>query len=152
MNKTAILTLIVLGAAFGLIIWGNRQSGGEQDITKICIQHQNLRLHIHPRLKIIIKGQEQLIPANVGIASPSCFRPIHTHDGSGTLHIEFPKARDVRLGEFFLVWEKRFNSNQIFDYQNGAEGQLKMFVNGQENTEFENYIIKDLDEILIIYE
>jgi len=152
MNKTIVWVLVVLAAAFGFIIWGNRQSGGEQDITKMCIQHQNLRMHIHSHLKIVIKGEEQPIPENVGIVSPVCFRPIHTHDGSGTLHIEFPKVRDVRLGEFFTVWEKQFNSNQIFDFQNGPEGQVKMLVNGRENAEFENYIMKDLDQIIIRYD
>lgn len=154
MNKTVLIVLVILGIAFGLIFWGNRQAGsGEQDITKICVQHQGgIRMHIHPQLKIIIKGQEQIIPQGLGIVSPTCMRPIHIHDISGTLHLEFPKPRDVRLAEFFLIWNKPFNSDQIFDFTNGPDGQVKMFVNGQENTEFENYIMKDLDQILIIYE
>lgn len=153
MNKTVVLILVILGAAFGLIFWGNRQpESGVEDITQMCIQHQNLRLHIHPHLKIVIKGEEEPIPANIGIVSPSCFRPIHTHDASGTLHLELPRPREVKLGEFFLIWGRQFNSNQIFDHQNGAEGRVKMFINGQENTEFENYIMKDLDQILIMYE
>lgn len=153
MSKTVISILVVLGVAFIFIFLGNRQpQSEEQDITKMCIQHQNLRMHIHPQLKIIIKGQEEIIPSNIGIVSPICFRPIHTHDASGALHVEFPRPRDVKLGEFFLIWGKQFNSNQIFDFQNGPEGQVKMLVNGQENTEFENYIMKDLDQILITYE
>lgn len=153
MNKNIILILVISGIAFIFIFLGNRQSGSiGQNITKMCIQHQNLRLHIHSHLKIIIKGQEQIIPSNIGIVSPSCFRPIHTHDAGGTLHIEFPNIRDVRLAEFFLIWGKQFNSNQIFEFTGGPENQVKMFVNGQENTEFENYIMKDLDQIEIKYE
>lgn len=151
MIKTVIWIVVVLGAAFGFIFLGNRQADS-QDITKICIQHRNLRMHIHPHLKIVIKGEEEAIPANIGIPSPTCFRPIHTHDDSGTLHIEFPNPRDVRLGEFFLIWGKQFNSNQIFEFTNGPEGKVRMRVNGKENTEFENYIMKDLDQIEIIYE
>ncbi len=153
MNKSIIWILVIVGAALGFIFLGNRQGGNsDQDITKMCIQHQNLSMHIHPRLKIIIKGEERAIPANTGIVSPSCFRPIHIHDDSGTLHLEFPKPRDVRLGEFFLIWGKQFNSNQIFDFKNGPEGKVRVTVNGRENTEFENYIMKDLDQIEIIYE
>lgn len=154
MNKTLILILVVLVIAFGFIFLGNRQSGSnEQDITKICVQHQgSIRMHIHPRLKIVIKNKEEVIPANIGIVSPTCMRPIHTHDASGTLHLEFPKPRDVRLAEFFTIWGKPFNSNQILEFTNGPEGQVKMLVNGQENTEFENYIMKDLDRIEIRYE
>ena len=154
MSKTVTSILVVLGVAFGLIFWGNRQSAnqtGDQDITGMCVQHQSISMHIHPHLKIVIKGQEQPIPADIGITL-GCMRPIHTHDATGTLHLEFPNVRDVRLAEFFSIWGKQFSSNQIFDFQNGPEGQVKMLVNGQENMEFENYIMKDLDQIEIIYE
>ena len=155
MNRTVISFLVVLSVAFGFIFWGNRQKENQaenQDITQMCVQHQGVGIHIHPHLKIVIKGEEEAIPVNIGIVSPVCMRPIHTHDANGTLHVEFPKPRDVRLTEFFLIWGKQFNSNQIFDFQNGPEGQVKMFINGQENMEFENYIMKDLDQILIMYE
>ncbi len=55
----------------------------------------------------------QVIPANVGLGS-NCIRPIHTHDGSGTLHVETDQNRDYTLADFFLIWGKVFNSSGIF--------------------------------------
>jgi len=59
---------------------------------------------------------------------------------------------DLRLGRFFEIWGKRFNKNCIFDKCSGPEGQLKMFVNGELNYEFENYMMKDGDKIEIIFD
>lgn len=62
------------------------------------------------------------------------------------------KKDDIRLGRFFEVWGKKFIKDCIFDQCNSQEGKLKMFVNGIENFEFENYIMRDRDRIEIIFE
>lgn len=142
--------ILIIAGGIGAAFWYLNRPVNYSDPLGMCIQHQNLQMHIHPRLSIKTKGQEQDIPANIGI-SPTCMRPIHTHDASGTLHLEFPIKRGVKLGEFFKIWEKEFSSEKILDKQNGPEGQVKMLVNGQPNTEFENYIMKDKDQIEIIF-
>ncbi|MDP2647970.1 MAG: hypothetical protein Q8P35_01880 [Candidatus Yanofskybacteria bacterium] len=121
------------------------------DPLAICIQHQNLAMHIHPQLSVVIKGEKQVIPAEVGI-SAVCMRPLHTHDDTGTIHVEFPRQYSATVGDFFKIWEKQFNNTCIFDRCNGSEGTVKMLVNGAENTEFEHYVMKDLDNIEIRYE
>lgn len=55
----------------------------------------------------------QLIPANVGL-SANCNRPIHTHDTSGTLHVETDVNRNYTLQDFFLIWGKSLNTSGIF--------------------------------------
>ena len=35
---------------------------------------------------------------------PGCTYQIHTHDGSGRIHIEAPAAVNYNLGNFFHVW------------------------------------------------
>lgn len=110
-------------------------------------------LHWHPTLTIIIKGEEQEIPKNIGIGA--VHEPIHTHDSTGTIHMEMQGVitkDDTKLGRFFKIWGKRFNSNCIFDNCNGQGGKVKMFVNGKENKDFENYLMKDKDKIEIKYE
>ena len=141
----AILFLIAWGL-FALI----KNSGSTDNIpvTEInIVSHSNIASHIHSNLKIIVNGQNQLIPANIGIF-PGIMRPLHTHDSSGKIHIEGPFKRDFTLGEFFQVWEKTFNSTCIFD-NCVDKGILKMYVNGNENNEFNNYIFKDGKNILI---
>ena len=102
-----------------------------------------------PTLNIEIKGIPQIIPTNIGISG--AHYPIHTHDSTGTLHYENqqPTFENMRLGYFFKIWGKKFSSICIFDYCNGNDGSIKMFVNGKENLDFENYIPKDKDEIRI---
>lgn len=81
---------------------------------------------------------------------------IHTHDASGQLHWEVmqgPVTKDeILLGDFFGIWGKTFNKDCIFDSCNSSSGTVKMFVNGKENTDFENYQVKDKDNIEIRYE
>lgn len=123
-------------------------------------------IHWHPELSIVIKGQKQAIPANIGIGmqyagykyydSMMMMTNIHTHDASGQLHWEVmqgPVTKDeVLLGDFFGIWGKTFSKDCIFDSCNGQGGTVKLFVNGKENTEFENYQVRDKDKIEIRYE
>lgn len=123
-------------------------------------------IHWHPELTIVIKGQKQEVSANIGIgpqnSTSKWYDPmmqmtdIHTHDNSGTLHWEVMagpvKRGHVKLGAFFEIWGKPFSKNQIFDNKSGNGGMVKMTVNGQPNTDFENYIVKDKDKIEISYE
>lgn len=110
-------------------------------------------LHWHPELAIYIKGQKQEIPADIGIGA--IHKPIHTHDSTGTIHMEMEglvTKEDSKLSKFFEIWDKTFNSSCILEFCNGSEGTVKMTVNGQENKDYENYLMKDKDKIEIRYE
>ncbi len=122
-------------------------------------------IHWHPKLKIIIKGEEQEIPVNIGISigqnidneiSGMRMSPIHTHEDDGTIHMEndkpYAKPETLTLGYLFKVWGKKFNSTCIFEYCNGPTGNIKMLVNGKENDRFDLYYMKDGDQIEIRYE
>ncbi len=110
-------------------------------------------IHWHPELEIFIKGQKQEIPANIGLGITE--NPIHTHDATGILHLEFGGVvtkENIKLGNFFKVWEKIFNKDCVFTYCNGPDGKLKMTVNGKESDKFENYEMRDKDKIEIRYQ
>ena len=62
------------------------------------------------------------------------------------------KKDDIKLGKFFDIWGKTFNKACIFDKCSGSDGQVNMLVNGELNSEFENYTMKDGDKIEIIFE
>ena len=147
--RKKFLTRIFIGtggaALLALVIWFlvTLPPASERDILSMCVAHGRVGMHIHPEISIFIKGSQQLIPANIGVI-PSCMRPVHTHDETGVIHLEFPAYREVKLGEFFRVWGKPFNQNW--------EGKVKMAVNGKDNFDFENYIMRDLDKIEIYYE
>ena len=102
-------------------------------------------LHWHPELAIFVKGGEkQEIPANLGIGT--VHNPMHTHDSSGVIHLEFQgvvRKDNLKLGRFFEVWGKDFMELGV---------TVKMTVNGEEDTELQNYIMKDGDKIELRYE
>lgn len=102
--------------------------------------------HWHPELTIYVKGEKQEFPSNIGIGA--VHQPIHTHDDSnqGIVHMEFQgmaRKENATLGQFFKNWGKDINSF-------GAN--MKMTVNGEENTEYENYVMRDKDKIELRYE
>ena len=147
--RKKFLTRILVGAlgatALALVIWylATLPPVSERDVLSMCVQHGRISMHIHPQIAIFINGKSELIPSNIGI-SPSCMRPIHTHDETGVVHLEFPGYREVKLGEFFRVWDKPFNQNW--------KGNIKMKVNDKDNSDFENYLMRDGDKIEIRYE
>jgi len=108
-------------------------------------------IHWHPTLTVIMKGARQTIPANLG-GTAGRHLPIHTHDTSGTLHVENsrPTPETVTLGYFFdKIWRKTFNSNCILDACNGPDGSLIFTVNGEPNFKFDKYVLKDRDNVVI---
>ncbi len=101
-------------------------------------------LHWHPQLTIYVKGEKVDIPQNVGLGA--VHQPMHTHEDLPLIHLEFPsvvRKQDLTLGQFFKIWGKDMRSF-------GTD--MKMMVNGKENTEFENYRMSDGDKIELRYE
>ena len=164
----AIAVLLVAG------IWTAVSLGGSDGEKQFSVDGINLDevpkgpIHWHPVVKIIIKGENVIIP-NIGSSGashgPGIFHePIHTHDKTGTLHMEIsgPTPETVILGFFFhKVWKKTFNSTCISDLRNlqsdeilcnGPEGNLTMTVNGRPNYQFDKYIGKNLDDIRLTFE
>ena len=143
--KTAAIILIIAGLGFGIFkFFTAAPSTGSSsvDVLKTCVNHTGgASMHIHPRLSIKKNGVEEEIPKDIGV-SLFCMKPIHTHDDSGTLHVEFPRQNDFTLGDFFTIWEKPFPKSTTF----------LMTQDGIVNTEFENLILRDGALIEISYE
>ncbi|MEX2008510.1 MAG: hypothetical protein WD850_03410 [Candidatus Spechtbacterales bacterium] len=165
--KKAVTTAAVVAGIIVVGAWAVNAlpSSPSADIPQEDIASQS-GIHWHPELKIVVRGEEVTIPANVGIGSAykddplydsrMGMAPIHTHDASGTLHWEVARGpvakRDVTVGRFFEVWDATFTSTCILDACNSDDGTIKMLVNGEENGEFENYQVNDGDKIEIRYE
>jgi hypothetical protein len=106
--------LIIAGiVALGVVLFGWNRFFGDgvvaanwEDTDIRCIAgHTNLAFHFHPHVQILVNGQPETIPANTGI-TPLCMAEVHTHDTTGTLHIEGLDQRDFHLSDFFTVWDK----------------------------------------------
>ncbi len=101
-------------------------------------------LHWHPELVIYVKGEKVDIPQNIGLSA--VHQPMHTHKDLPIIHLEFDgivRRGDVVLGQFFKNWGKDMRSF-------GAN--MRMTVNGQTNTEYENYMMHDKDKIELRYD
>ena len=156
LSVTIILALLLIGVFF---------VSGCAYFTQNNIDVPAGPIHWHPNLKIIINGEEQVIPNDIGTGdgtglvidthlSGMGMSPIHTHEeGDGTIHMEQskPTAETLTLGYFFKVWDKQFSETCIFEYCNDGEKKVTMTVNGKENTEFGKYVMRDKDEIVITY-
>ena len=107
-------------------------------------------LHNHATLNVTYNGQTQLVPQNIGIADDSLLygdhsldkygmqgmSPLHTHDASGTIHVESNTKRDFKLGEFLDIWKGL-----------AVNGKTVQAVNGNPISDFRNIILNDGDSI-----
>jgi len=104
-------------------------------------------------LFIIIHGEQIEIPAKIGFIDDAPSEGFYTLDDSSIIFKG--TSEDLPLGDFFKTWGKIFNSTCIFEYCNNGNHSMKMYIirgdDKIENFEYENYIVKDRDMILIDY-
>ncbi len=109
-----------------------------------------MMMHIHPQISVSVSGQPTIVPENVGIDKTlwkdhsldkygmQGMSPLHTHDSSGTIHVESLVDRDYILGEFLDVWGGLDTSN---------DKAVKVIVNGQALPDWRNHILEDKEQI-----
>jgi hypothetical protein len=146
------------------------RSGTDPGFPFPCLAQESLALHAHPYLRIMIEGQPIQIPSAVGIRDPqfeqgiavagSCFEPLHTHDGSGIIHIEAPDPNtQYTLGDFFAVWHATYSTikigEKIFPVNYGADEILghkadtahsvRLLVDGKPSPPRPSLVLNNLD-------
>lgn len=92
-------------------------------------------VHFHPQLKLFAEGHRIDVPANIGIdpsRDPMQMAGLHTHDTSGTIHVE--GAKGATLGQFFAIWGVPFSANQLGPYRGAGKQTLQMWVDGKRST------------------
>ncbi len=155
--KTIIAVVIIIASVFLgwesiTAIFSGRSTDGRttREVAMSCTLHLHTKFHIHQHLVILVNGLPQTIPANTGVTF-ACMNPLHTHDETGEIHVESPDQRDFTLGDFFAVWDKTFDRNQIFDYKADADHEIVMTVNDNVSQEYEKLVLKDKQQIVIEY-
>lgn len=104
--------------------------------------------HIHPRLSIAVNGDPVTIPAGIGL-SGQIVGSIHTHDSSGTIHVESREPKT--LGDFFRAWGQPFGPDRILSYVVDSTHSLSMTVNGQPSPALDRLVLEDGQSISIVY-
>jgi hypothetical protein len=87
-------------------------------------------LHIHQHIDVFVNGKREPVPQGIGIYDGQFLTEIHTHDGSGIIHVESPVAKHFDLGQFFGVWGVRLTPECIGGYCRTVT-PWTMYVNGQ---------------------
>ena len=106
--------------------------------------------HIHADVKVYINSQSIDFSQRKYQLATSF---IHFEEGIGdVVHIH---ATGMTTGQLFKSLKGAISSNCVAienqNYCNENENKLKFYVNGQPNSEFSNYVIHDLDKILVSY-
>ena len=108
--------------------------------------------HIHAFFKVYVNG-EQLDFTQGKYLLKSRYAHIHDREPGDIIHIH---ATGVKLGFFFDTLGIRFTSSCLTlddgeQFCNQGVNTLKIFVNNNPNDDFENYLPRDGDRILISY-
>lgn len=118
---------------------GDTHGGGAgQPIDGLsCLTQEGQALHIHAHVALFDHGRQIQIPRFVGFAAQppqsggGCVYWIHTHDGSGIIHVEAPELQppgggSYALGMLFDIWGQPLGPDGIA----GFKGPVTAFVNG----------------------
>jgi hypothetical protein len=122
-----------------------RKAGLEPEVA------ERLQFHVHAHLDVFINGKQIVVPGGIGIdiknpkvhdfgddtyggitepCDTPCISPLHTHDPTGLLHTESATEKLNTLGQFFIEWNVKLDSNCVDTYCK-PETPISITVNGK---------------------
>lgn len=121
--------------------------------TVPCIdQTQPIKESFSFHVSININGKTYPVETNIGHDYGQCLHTIYTNNSTGTVFVRSNTSQNYTLGDFFRVWHKTFNQDQIFDYKVDNSHSIRVLVNGSDMNTFDNTVIKPADSIEVIYQ
>ena len=119
--------------------------------TALGLPAEGRTMHEHANVQIFINGQQQTVPTDIGIdTGAGTIQSIHTHDDTGVVHLESSQSRTFTLGEFFGVWGVRFTPSCVGGYCNDGQNQIRVYVNGEEQTGTASDIPLDDQSVIVV--
>lgn len=85
--------------------------------------YKNGQYHTHALLSIYRNGERLAVPGSIG-RDTGCEYELHTHEGSGTIHIETDSPKVFTLGQFFQLWGQNLSPTSVA----GLPGMPSYFV------------------------
>ncbi|MDQ6865706.1 MAG: hypothetical protein M3044_17995 [Thermoproteota archaeon] len=155
-KNTNIISVIVAAAVtitlgIGLTLTPTTMSGAQMGGGNKAII-----IHFHPHLNLIIDGKPVTVPSQIGIDpllwkdhsldhygmqamsnGMSGMAPLHTHDATGTIHIESNIIRNYTLGEFLNIWGGLDTNGKT----------VKATLDGAPVSDYKNIILRDGEQI-----
>lgn len=149
------------GALGGLVLFSASDSVAGQELRVADVDGR-----IDARLTIFVNSQAVTIPTGVGTAAGGTFlSQIHSVNSTGGIRVE-PVANEpitkITLGDFFTTWRTNggqagnnaaaiLSPTQLLANVASNTKTVKMYVNGQVSKDYENYAIRDGDQIVLVY-
>jgi hypothetical protein len=88
--------------------------------------------HIHALLHIYVNGLLTRLPADIGLdPAKGVEASMHTHDGTGIIHMEAPHPFNYTLGDFFSVWGVKLGPAQVGGLAGLGGDHLHFYLNGK---------------------
>jgi hypothetical protein len=156
-NKRAFLYagigFVAIGVASIILIYMfvyqplSSETAGEMEFNLEEIHRVPLVRHDHVSLSVLVDGEPAVVPEGIGMSpqlwhdhsldqyGPSGISPMHTHDESGTIHIESTVEREYTVGEFLKVMGM------------DPDTVTRMTVDGNEVADFLNHEMKRGEKI-----
>lgn len=117
-----------------------------------ALPEETLEYHVHPVLQVLIDDEQVTVPANIGIDLKNQeISPLHTHDDTGTIHVEAPEPVDFTLGQFFQEWDVKLDKDCIATYCADDTHQLVTFVDGERVPDPAKVVLEDEEQIVLWY-
>ncbi len=124
-RMTSLVTLAILAAFLGSVLWFLVLSPNAPPPPGAT--HASLDsycgglpedVHYHPLLVIMDNGAQQPLPSTLIGIGPGCEHALHTHDGSGIIHVEMNDEFTVtpNLADFFAIWGEPLSPGNVWTF------------------------------------
>lgn len=128
-----VVAAIVAAGYLGLPYLLGVQSGSGFNVVASC--DAGSMEHYHPLLLVYVNGAQKVLPADIGISSTetnsaylcsSGDHVLHTHDGSGIIHVELPVivSTSPTLGDFFMIWGQPLTPSTVSVYSGAVKATM----------------------------
>jgi hypothetical protein len=106
--------------------------------------------HVHTYVGVFVDGEAEVVPSGIGIDNDGHrIAGLHTHDCSGTVHLEAQKAMQLTLGQFADSWGVKLDGQCFADLC--APGDPVMVqVNGEPVADARSVVVADCDVINVV--
>jgi hypothetical protein len=110
------------------------------------------KFHIHAMLHIYNEGLLVPVPAEIGLEPTKHIETsMHTHDGTGIIHMEAAHPFAFTLGDFFKVWGVKLGPAQVGGLTGAGANKLHFYLNGKPLTNPAAQVLHNGDSIVIGY-
>jgi hypothetical protein len=110
------------------------------------------KFHIHAMLHIYVNGLLAPLPAEIGLdPAQGIESSMHTHDGTGIIHMEAPHPFNYTLGDFFAVWGVKLGPAQVGGLTGLGGDHLHFFLNGKPLSNPAALVLHRYDSVVIGY-